>query len=58
MSEGGRALAHEVKRQMGEMPYRELFGFKPTGGSSPVLLILGESIIVSPRVAFEGPLNV
>ncbi|KAI5453637.1 vacuolar protein sorting-associated protein 45 [Naganishia albida] len=40
MSEGGRALAHEVKRQMGEMPYRELFGFKPTGGSSPVLLIL------------------
>ncbi|GHJ83888.1 hypothetical protein NliqN6_0290 [Naganishia liquefaciens] len=40
MSAGGRALAHEVRGAMGTMPYRELFGFKPTSGSAPLLLIL------------------
>lgn len=43
MSAGGRALAHEVRGAMGAMPFRDLFGFKPTSGSAPLLLILGES---------------
>lgn len=27
---------------MNQPPYRELFGFRPTTGSSPLLLILGK----------------
>lgn len=43
MSAGGKALAYEMKEAMARMPYKELFGFKPTGGAAPLLLILGMS---------------
>jgi hypothetical protein len=43
MSAGGKALAYEIKEAMAGMPYKELFGFKPTGGAAPLLLILGMS---------------
>lgn len=40
MSAGGKKLAEQVHSAMNEQPYRELFGFKPTAGPPPLLLIL------------------
>lgn len=40
MSSSGRKLAQELQRRMNEPPYRELFGFKPTAGPAPLVLIL------------------